>query len=334
MVFSLVWGFGGAFISLLMSRWMAKTAMGVQLVNGRTGHAELDWLHQTVEQLTRKAGLPMPEVGIYDSPEVNAFATGPSKRSSLVAVSSGLMRSMRREEIEGVLAHEVSHIQNGDMVTMTLIQGVVNAFSIFFSRVIANIVRQLVDERISGLVFFVTTIVFDIVFSILGMIVVAWFSRAREFRADAGAAVLSSRNNMIAALQRLRPTRRWSTIAAAAGDDEDQRRPSGRLRLLMSTHPPLEERIAALQRPTLRRTDLPPWYGRTIRGLTSSQALIICRGFRNRRSRRAPDRLRQLPGDPHHRRRARLRVRNSSLRRRPQQRTRLTPHAATDIRHG
>ena len=156
MVFSLVWGFGGAFISLLMSRWMAKMAMGVQLVDGRTGQAELDWLYQTVEQLTRKAGLPMPEVGIYDSPEVNAFATGPSKRSSLVAVSSGLMRSMRREEIEGVLAHEVSHIQNGDMVTMTLIQGVVNAFSIFFSRVIANIVRQLVDERISGLVFFVT----------------------------------------------------------------------------------------------------------------------------------------------------------------------------------
>ena len=226
MVFSLVWGFGGAGISLLMSRWMAKTAMGVQLVNGRTGHAELDWLYQSVEQLTRKAGLPMPEVGIYDSPEVNAFATGPSKRSSLVAVSSGLMRSMRREEIEGVLAHEVSHIQNGDMVTMTLIQGVVNAFSIFFSRVIANIVRQLVDERISGLVFFVTTIVFDIVFSILGMMVVAWFSRAREFRADAGAAVLSSRNNMIAALQRLQanagPGR---SVAAAAGDDEDQRRP-------------------------------------------------------------------------------------------------------------
>ena len=150
MVFSLVWGFGGAFISLALSRWLAKTAMGVQLVDGRTGQAELDWLYQTVEQLTRKAGLPMPEVGIYDSPEVNAFATGPSKKRSLVAVSSGLLRSMRREEVEGVLAHEVSHIQNGDMVTLTLIQGVVNAFSIFFSRVIANIIRQLVDERISG----------------------------------------------------------------------------------------------------------------------------------------------------------------------------------------
>ena len=251
MVFSLVWGFGGAMISLLMSRWMAKTAMGVQLVDGRTGHADLDWLHTSVQRLSQKAGLPMPEVGIYDSPEVNAFATGPSKRSSLVAVSSGLMRSMTREEIEGVLAHEVSHIQNGDMVTMTLIQGVVNAFSIFFSRVIANIVRQLVDERISGLVFFVTTIVFDIVFSILGMFVVAWFSRAREFRADAGAAVLSSKNNMIAALQRLAANKalvdnsqpQLATMKISGGKG---------FMALMSTHPPLEERIAALQRPTLR----------------------------------------------------------------------------------
>ncbi len=248
MVFSLVWGFGGAMISLLMSRWMAKTAMGVQLVDGRTGHAELDWLYSTVEQLSRKAGLPMPEVGIYDSPEVNAFATGPSKRSSLVAVSSGLMRSMRREEVEGVLAHEVAHIQNGDMVTMTLIQGVVNAFSIFFSRVIANIVRQMVDERYSNLVFMIATIVFDIVFSILGMFVVAWFSRAREFRADAGAAVLSSRGNMIAALQRLmqnkgmvdesQPQLATMKISGAKGRG---------FMAMISTHPPLEDRIAALQ---------------------------------------------------------------------------------------
>jgi len=251
MVFSLVWGFGGAAISLLMSRWMAKMAMGVQLVDGRTGQAELDWLHQTVASLARKANLPMPEVGIYDSAEVNAFATGPSKRSSLVAVSSGLMRSMRREEIEGVLAHELSHVQNGDMVTMTLIQGVVNAFSIFFSRVIANIVRQLVDERISGLVFFVTTIVFDIVFSILGMFVVAWFSRAREFRADAGAAVLSSRENMIAALQRLAANK---ALVDTSQPQLATMKISGAKSwlALASTHPPLEERIAALQRPTLR----------------------------------------------------------------------------------
>ena len=249
MMFSLVWGFGGAFISLLMSRWLAKMAMGVQLVDGRTGHADLDWLFQTVEQLTRKAGLPMPEVGVYESPEVNAFATGSSKRSSLVAVSSGLLRSMRREETEAVLAHEVTHIQNGDMVTMTLIQGVVNAFTLFFSRVIANIIRQVVDERISHLVFFISTIVFDIVFSLLGMVVVGWFSRAREFRADAGAAVLSGRGNMIAALQRLAANQalvdnrqpQLATMKISGG------KPTG-LRLLMATHPPLEERIAALQR--------------------------------------------------------------------------------------
>jgi heat shock protein HtpX len=246
-VFCLIWGFAGAVISLLISRFMAKRAMGVQLVDGRTGHAELDWLHQTVEQLTRKAGLPMPEVGVYDSPEVNAFATGPSKRSSLVAVSSGLLRSMRREEVEGVLAHEVAHIQNGDMVTMTLIQGVVNAFSIFFSRVIANIIRQLVDERISNLVFFVATIVFDIIFSMLGMIVVAWFSRAREFRADAGAAVLSTRGNMIAALQRLQANQGLvDTSQPQLATMKISGSRSGFM-ALMSTHPPLEDRIAALQ---------------------------------------------------------------------------------------
>src|ERR671912_1016980 len=178
MVVSLVWGFGGALISLQMSRWLAKTAMGVQLVDGRTGQGELDWLYQTVEQLSGKAGLPMPEVGVYDSPEVNAFATGPSKRRSLVAVSSGLLRSMRHEEVEGVLAHEVSHIQNGDMVTMTLIQGVVNAFVIFLSRVIANIVRQTADERYSYMLSFVVMIVMQIALGVLGSMIVCWFSRA------------------------------------------------------------------------------------------------------------------------------------------------------------
>ena len=252
MVFSLVWGFGGAVISLAISRWMAKTAMGVQLVNGRTGQSELDWLYQTVEQLTRKAGLPMPEVGVYDSAEVNAFATGPSRSRSLVAVSSGLLRSMRHEEVEGVLAHEVSHIQNGDMVTMTLIQGVVNAFSIFFSRVIANIIRQLVDERNSGLVFLVATLVFDIVFSLLGVMVVAWFSRAREFRADAGAATLSSRSNMIAALQRLAANKQMvDTSQPQLATMKIHGARSGFF-ALMSTHPPLEARIAALQKPQLR----------------------------------------------------------------------------------
>ena len=247
LVFSFVWGMGGAFISLAMSRWLAKMAMGVQLVDGRTGNSELDWLYQTVEQQTRKAGLPMPEVGVYDSPEVNAFATGPSKRRSLVAVSSGLLRSMQRDEVAGVLAHEVTHIANGDMVTMTLIQGVVNAFSIFFSRVIANIIRQLVDERISHLVFFISTIVFDIVFSMLGMVVVAWFSRAREFRADAGGAAIAGRGNMIAALQRLAQNQ-------ALVDNRQPQLATMKINGvkgfmgLISTHPPLEDRIAALQR--------------------------------------------------------------------------------------
>ena len=252
MVFSLIWGFGGALISLAMSRWMAKMAMGVQLVDGRTGQTELDWMYQTVEHLARKANVPMPQVGVYDSAEVNAFATGPSKSRSLVAVSSGLLRSMRHEEIEGVLAHEISHIQNGDMVTLTLIQGVVNAFSIFFSRVIANIIRNLVDERISHLVFFVATLVFDILFSFLGMIVVAWFSRAREFRADAGAATLSTRDNMIAALQRLKANKEMvdtSQPQLAAMKIHGVRRGFA---VLASTHPPLEARIAALQQLQLR----------------------------------------------------------------------------------
>ena len=246
MVFCLIWGMAGSFISLALSRFMAKRAMGVQLVDGRTGREELDWLHATVRQLTDRAGLPMPEVGIYDSPEVNAFATGPSRSRSLVAVSTGLLRGMRREEVEGVLAHEVSHIQNGDMVTMTLIQGVVNAFVMFFARVIANVARNAVDEKVSYLVGFMTTIVLDIAFGVLGMVVVAWFSRAREFRADAGAGVLAGKGKMIAALQRLQqntqmvdtshPSLATMKIAGSRG-----------MLALLSTHPPLEARIAALQ---------------------------------------------------------------------------------------
>ena len=247
-VFCLVWGSAGAFISLLMSRWLAKRAMGVELVDGRTGHEEADWLYRTVERLTRQAQLPMPEVGIYTSPEVNAFATGPSKSRSLVAVSSGLLRGMRREEVEGVLAHEVSHIQNGDMVTMALVQGVVNAFVLFASRVIANIVRNAVDSRNAAMIGFIVTIVLDIALGILGAMVVAWFSRAREFRADAGAAALTGRGNMIAALRRLQTTHQLvdpsnqalATMKIAGGDR--------RWMMLFSTHPPLEERIAALER--------------------------------------------------------------------------------------
>jgi len=249
MVFCAFWGLGGASISLLISRWMAKRAMGVKLVDGRTGNDDLDWLHSTVRQLTDKAGLPMPEVGFYDSPEVNAFATGPSKSKSLVAVSAGLLRAMRRDEIAGVLAHEVAHIQNGDMVTMTLIQGVVNAFVLFFSRVIANIVRQAVDERIAAIASFAVMILMDIVLGLLGSMIVAWFSRQREFRADAGGATLAGRGNMIGALQRLlqnkgmvdtsQPSLATMKISGTRG-----------FMALLSTHPPLEVRIKALQERT------------------------------------------------------------------------------------
>jgi heat shock protein HtpX len=245
MVFCFIWGMGGAFISLLMSRWIAKRAMGVQLVNGQTGTSEFDWLYRTVTRLTQQAQLPMPEVGVYDSPEVNAFATGPSRSKSLVAVSTGLLKTMRQEEVEGVLAHEVAHIQNGDMVTMTLIQGVVNAFVLFLSRIIAAVVRQTVDERYAYVLSFVVMIVLQIGLGFLGMMVVAWFSRAREFRADAGGATLAGRGNMIAALRRLQTTQQLV----------DNREPAlatlkisgGRMFALLSTHPPLEQRIQALE---------------------------------------------------------------------------------------
>jgi heat shock protein HtpX len=245
LVFSLIWGMGGALISLAMSRFMAKQFMGVQLINGRTGHEELDWLFATVRQLTERDGLPMPEVGVYESPELNAFATGPSKSRSLVAVSTGLLRSMRRDEVEGVLAHEVSHIANGDMVTMTLIQGVVNAFVLFFSRVIASLLRRS-DDR-SGYAFeMITTIVLQLVLGLLGSIVVAWFSRAREFRADAGSAALAGRHKMIAALERLQ--QRAEVVDNRAPSLATLKINGGRgVLALLATHPPLEARIAALR---------------------------------------------------------------------------------------
>ncbi|MCC7243976.1 MAG: protease HtpX [Acidobacteria bacterium] len=245
-VFCLVWGMGGAFISLQMSRFIAKQAMGVRLVDGRTGQPDLDWTYSTIRQLTDRAGLPMPEVGFYESPEVNAFATGPSKSRSLVAVSTGLLRTMSRDEVEGVLAHEVSHIQNGDMVTMTLIQGVVNAFVMFFARVIAGILRNATDERMSGMVYFMIVMVLQMVLGIFGMMIVAWFSRAREFRADAGAGTLAGRGKMIAALQRLQQNTR--TIETGHPALATMKISGARSWMaLLTTHPPLEDRIAALQ---------------------------------------------------------------------------------------
>src|SRR6185503_1963406 len=202
-IFCFIWGMGGAFISLQMSRFIAKRATGVKLVNGQTGNAELDWLYTTVARLTQQANLPMPQVGVYDSGEVNAFATGPSKSRSLVAVSSGLLRAMRHEEVEGVLAHEVAHIANGDMVTMTLLQGVINAFVMFFARVIAFAISRSGDSRNSQGGNFLVVIVLQIVLGILGSLITAWFSRQREFRADRGGATLAGRERMLAALKRL-----------------------------------------------------------------------------------------------------------------------------------
>jgi len=246
--FCLVWGFGGAFISLALSRVMAKWMMGVKVVDPSTTHHEERWILEVVRRLASQAGLPaMPEVGIYDSDEMNAFATGPTKKRALVAVSTGLLRKMDRHEVEGVLAHEVAHIANGDMVTMTLVQGVVNAFVMFFARIIAWSLSQFVDEEKRGIVNFISVLVFEIVFSLLGMIVVAFFSRFREFRADSGGAALVGKAKMSAALSALQR----SAGVEAQGDDAiaafkiSTRNKSG-LMALLSTHPPLEERIKRL----------------------------------------------------------------------------------------
>jgi heat shock protein HtpX len=245
-VFCFVWGMGGAFISLQLSRWSAKRMMNVQLIDGQTGNQDLDWLYNTVGHLTRQANLPMPEVGVYDSPEVNAFATGPSKKRSLVAVSTGLLRNMTRDEVQGVLAHEVSHVGNGDMVTMTLLQGVVNAFVMFLARIVAHVVRQSLDSRYADAVAFMVMIVLQVVLGVLGSLVVAAFSRQREFRADAGGAALAGRGAMLGALRRLQATVERVDVSQPAL--ASFKIAGGRSFLqLFSTHPPLDERIARLE---------------------------------------------------------------------------------------
>ena len=246
-VFCLIWGMGGAFISLQMSRWIAKRATGVQLVDGRTGNRDMDWLYNTVERLTRQANLPMPEVGIYESGEVNAFATGPSKSRSLVAVSSGLMRAMRPEEVEGVLAHEVAHIGNGDMVTMTLLQGVINAFVMFFARLVAFGVRSTSDSRSSYAMSYMVMIILEIGLGILGSLITAWYSRQREFRADYGGATLAGKPYMLSALRRLAANHEAVDTSHQALATLKINGARGWM-VFFSTHPPLEQRIAALER--------------------------------------------------------------------------------------
>ena len=248
MVFCLVWGMAGSLISLALSRVMAKRMMGVQVIDPNTSDSTERTLVEIVHGLARGARLPaMPEVGIYDSPEVNAFATGPTKSRALVAVSSGLLGRMNRDEVEGVLGHEITHVANGDMVTMTLLQGVVNAFVLFFARVIAFAVSQNVRQESRGMVNFLIVIVLQIVLSLLGALVVAAFSRWREFRADHGGATLAGTPKMIAALERLRRNAEMvDTSHEALATLKIAGAPS-RFMTLLASHPPLEVRIARLQ---------------------------------------------------------------------------------------
>ncbi|MEJ2399811.1 MAG: protease HtpX [Xanthomonadales bacterium] len=248
LVLSAVIGFGGSFISLALSKFMAKRAMGVQVIGQPRNQTE-QWLLSTVQRQAKEAGIGMPEVGIFNAPEPNAFATGARRNNALVAVSTGLLQAMGADEVEAVLGHEVSHVANGDMVTMGLLQGVVNTFVIFLSRVIGHTVDRVVfkTERGYGPAYFITSIVAQIFLSIIASTIVMWFSRRREFRADAGGAALASRQKMISALQALQrraePEDLPGEFAAfgingAIGD--------GLKRLFMS-HPPLKERIAALE---------------------------------------------------------------------------------------
>src|SRR5262245_1691465 len=247
LIFAAVFGFGGAFFSLAISKWMAKTSMGVRVIDKPQNEAEA-WLVDTVRKYAETAHIGMPEVGIFDSPQPNAFATGARKDAALVAVSTGLLRSMRREEVEAVLGHEITHVANGDMVTLTLIQGVVNTFVFFLSRVIGHIVDRVVlkSERSGyGPGYYLTAFVAQIVLGILASMIVLWFSRQREFRADAGGAKLAGRDRMISALERLRGDRpelpqQLAAFGIAGGG-------GGGIKRLFMSHPPIEERIAALR---------------------------------------------------------------------------------------
>jgi heat shock protein HtpX len=250
LIFAAIFGMGGSLISLLVSKWIAKRSVGAQVIEQPRTQAER-WLVDTVRRQAQAAGIGMPEVALYDSPEPNAFATGANRNNALVAVSTGLLQQMSADEVEAVLGHEVSHVANGDMVTLSLIQGVLNTFVIVLSRVIGYLVDQLLsrgENRGPGIGYWITSIALEIVFGLLASLIVMWFSRHREFHADAGGARLAGRGKMIAALERLRqlhePSQLPSQMAAfgingGLGDG---------LRRLFMTHPPLEERIEALRR--------------------------------------------------------------------------------------
>ncbi len=248
LIFAAVIGFGGSFISLAISKWLAKRLTGAKVIENPRSEVE-QWLVTTVNHQASQAGIGAPEVAVYDSPSVNAFATGMNRNNALVAVSTGLLRNMKRDEVEAVLAHEISHVANGDMVTLALIQGVINTFVIFLARVIGHVVDRAVfkTQRGHGPAFWITSILAQIVLSILASIIVMWFSRRREFRADAGGAYLAGREKMIGALQRLQAAHEPSALP-------DQIKSFGisggtglGLKRLFMSHPPLDERIEALR---------------------------------------------------------------------------------------
>ncbi len=247
LIFSAVLGFSGSLISLALSKFIAKRTMGVRIIEQPRNAAE-SWLVETVRRQAQAAGIGMPEVGIFDTPEMNAFATGARRNSALVAVSTGLLNGMSQREAEAVMAHEISHVANGDMVTLTLIQGVVNTFVIFLSRIIGHTVDRVVfkTERGHGPAFLITSIIAQVVLGILASMIVMWFSRHREFRADAGGARLAGRESMIGALERLRQGHAGPLPEQMAAFGISGSLGHGLKRLFM-THPPLEERIAALR---------------------------------------------------------------------------------------
>ncbi|WP_028916963.1 protease HtpX [Pseudoxanthomonas sp. J35] len=254
LVLAAVFGFGGSFISLLMSKWMAKRATGAQVITQPRNETER-WLLETVRRQAQAAGIGMPEVAVYDAPEINAFATGANRNNALVAVSTGLLRNMNADEAEAVLGHEVAHIANGDMVTMALLQGVLNTFVIVLARVVGGVVDSYLsgnrEDRGPGLAYFAIVMVLEIVFGLFATMIAMWFSRRREFRADAGGARLAGRHKMIAALERLALNQGQSTLPAQVAAFGIAGGMGQGLRRLFMSHPPLSERIAALRSATV-----------------------------------------------------------------------------------
>ncbi|MCP3672324.1 MAG: protease HtpX [Gammaproteobacteria bacterium] len=248
LIFAFVFGMGGSFISLLISKWSAKRMTGAKVIERPSNETE-SWLVNTVQSQAQRAGIGMPEVAIFNSPQPNAFATGANRNNALVAVSAGLLQQMNRDEVEAVLAHEITHVANGDMITLALIQGVVNTFVIFLSRIIGHTVDRVIfkNERGHGIAFWITTIVAELVLGILASIIVMWFSRQREFRADAGGAGLAGKGSMIAALERLKAAHEQPDLPDKLAAFGVSGKTTGGFTDLFRSHPPLDVRIQALR---------------------------------------------------------------------------------------